>query len=135
MSNSRFSVQVHIISLLAITNEVVTSDYIAGSVGCHPVVVRKELAKLKKKGLICSQEGKNGGVKLLKKPSEIHLDELFITTFEEADVFSINKNEPNPNCTIGKNINSIMRKINTDAENALLCKLHETTIESIVSKL
>lgn len=51
MVNSRFSVAIHILSLIATTSDksLLTSDFIAGSVNTNPVVVRRMIGVLKKR--------------------------------------------------------------------------------------
>lgn len=135
MINSRFSIQVHIVSLLATSEEAITSEYIAGSVNCNPVLIRKELSVLKKAGIVITQEGKNGGVHLGKDPKKIFLDELFKIVYEGADIFSPNKNTPNPACQVGKNINGVIAQINQDAEKSLVRELHRTSIADILKSI
>lgn len=50
MVNSRFSVAIHILSLIATISDksLLTSDFIAGSVNTNPVVVRRMIGVLKK---------------------------------------------------------------------------------------
>ena len=50
MVNSRYSVAIHILSLIATTSDKsqLTSDFIAGSVNTNPVVVRRMIGVLKK---------------------------------------------------------------------------------------
>lgn len=135
MLNSRFAIQVHIISLLAISKDAITSEFIAGSINCNAVLVRKELSILKKAGLIETLEGKNGGVKLLQEPQKIYLDDLFKITYDGAELFAGNKNEPNPLCPIGRNINGMMSQINAKIEIGLLKELHKTSIADLVKKV
>ncbi|WP_418888872.1 Rrf2 family transcriptional regulator [Paenibacillus apiarius] len=50
--SSRFSIAVHILSLLAPAKDAhCTPEWIAGSVGTNPVIIRKILGQLKKAGL------------------------------------------------------------------------------------
>ncbi len=135
MLNSRFAIQIHIVSLLAISEEYITSEFIASSINCNAVLVRKELSLLKKAGLVTTQEGNNGGIKLIKNPRKIYLDELFTITYDGAELFAGNKNTPNPLCTIGRNINLMMSGINGRVEAGLLKELHRTSIADLVSDL
>ena len=78
MNNSRFSISVHILTLLASAKgEVVTSDYLAGSININPVLVRKELINLRKHNMVGSKEGKNGGAYLSKAAEEIRLSDVY----------------------------------------------------------
>ena len=51
MINGRFSIAIHILSLLNM-EEGVSSEYIASSININPVLVRKELSRLRKANLI-----------------------------------------------------------------------------------
>ena len=69
MSNGRFSISLHILTLLDQgKDELLSSECLAGSININPVLVRKEIANLKKHGLVESKEGKAGGF-TLGKPS------------------------------------------------------------------
>ena len=76
---SRFTIAVHILTLIAQNkgNETkLTSDFMAGSVGVNPVIIRKTLSQLKKADLISVQRG-TGGASLLKDPEEINLLQVY----------------------------------------------------------
>lgn len=74
MVNSRFSVAIHILSLIATTSDksILTSDFIAGSVNTNPVVVRRMIGVLKKAGLLSSHSGM-AGYELLVEPKDLTL--------------------------------------------------------------
>ena len=80
--SSRFSVAVHIISLLKLYgNPMLTSDYIAGSVNTNPVVVRRILGMLKKSGFVAINRG-NGGAYLIKDIKDITMLDLYRSVSE-----------------------------------------------------
>ena len=65
--SSRFTVAVHILSLVAIeSNELCTSEWIAESVNTNPVVIRRIIGKLRNAGLIQVRQGLGGAT--LQKP-------------------------------------------------------------------
>nr|WP_294933771.1 Rrf2 family transcriptional regulator [uncultured Flavobacterium sp.] len=106
MISGKFAITTHILTLLAkFPDEFMASDFIAGSLNIHPVLVRKEIANLRKHNLVESKEGKNGGVKLLLSPEKITLEEVFKITFDKATL-GFSKNDPNPECPVGKKINT-----------------------------
>ncbi|QES88251.1 Rrf2 family transcriptional regulator [Rhizosphaericola mali] len=135
MINSRFSIQIHILCLLAVHRSPLTSDFIASSANCNPVLVRKELSILKKMGFVHTKEGKSGGATLAIAANEIHLDQLYKILYENQEVFGQNKNTPNPNCNIGKNINLLMSDINRHAELSLLNTLNGFTIQNLLEQI
>ena len=78
MNNTRFATAIHIMTLLAKDPQGwLTSDWLAGSINVNPVIVRKELGNLKSYGLIESRQGKDGGVRIGKKPEEVNVAEIY----------------------------------------------------------
>jgi len=105
MISGKFAITLHILTLLSkFPNEYLSSDFIAGSMNLHPVLVRKEIANLKKNHIVESKEGKNGGTKLLQPASAITLDHIFKMTFDTVSL-GYSKKDPNPDCPVGKQIN------------------------------
>lgn len=105
MISGKFAITLHILSLLSKHREdYLSSEYLAGSMNINPVLVRKEIANLKKHKMVESREGKYGGTRLLKPAKEITLKDIFCMTFESVHL-GYAKNNPNPACPVGKNIN------------------------------
>ncbi|MEC4003942.1 Rrf2 family transcriptional regulator [Flavobacterium sp. SUN052] len=123
MISGKFAITLHILTLLSkYPDDYLSSEFIAGSVNLNPVLVRKEIANLKKNNIVESKEGKNGGTKLSKSTSKISLNDIFKLTFDEMTL-GFGKNEPNPKCPVGKEINSnleeLYKKVNTSISNEL----------------
>eukprot|EP01133_Synstelium_polycarpum_P013467 gene13467-15870_t len=98
MNNGRFAISLHILTLLDQSNgEVLSSEYIAGSININPVLVRKELISLRNQGLVLSKEGKNGGSYLAKPSTEITLAEIY-NSVKQISLLGQAKNTPNPKC-------------------------------------
>ena len=130
----RFAISMHILTLLAKANgEWLTSDYIAGSININPVLVRKEISNLRKTGLVTSREGKNGGSMLAKSPQAIRLSDVFLATHQGAFLGTA-RNSPNPNCPVGKQINQHLDDLYLDAEQALIQKLGDTTLDEFTRR-
>ncbi len=114
MISGNFAITLHILTLLSkFPDEYLSSDFLAGSMNLHPVLVRKEIANLKKHHIVESREGKNGGTKLLIPARDITLDMVFKLTFEKVTL-GFSKNDPNPNCPIGKKINQNLQLLYDD---------------------
>ncbi len=132
--NSRFPVSLHILTLLdGAKGEVVSSDYLAGSININPVLVRKEIANLRKYGFVDSKEGKGGGSFLAKNATEINLGEVYKAVKSDY-ILGQNKNEPNPKCPVGRQINEHLLGLYTDAENALIAYLAKQTLADFALK-
>ncbi|MGN7989978.1 Rrf2 family transcriptional regulator [Pedobacter sp. 22226] len=134
MSNSRFPISLHILTLL---NEakggVVSSEYLAGSININPVLVRKEIMNLRKHGFVDSKEGKGGGSFLAKNASDINLGDVY-KAVRCNHVLGQSKNEPNPKCPVGRQINQHLDSLYSDAENALIDNLSKQTLADFTLK-
>lgn len=129
MISGKFAITIHILTLLSkFPDEYLSSDFIAGSMNVHPVLVRKEISNLKKNHIVESKEGKNGGTRLLKSSSKITLDDIFKMTFETATL-GFSKNDPNPNCPVGKQINKNLDNLYSDINKTINMQLSEITLE------
>jgi Rrf2 family protein len=129
MSNSRFSVSIHILTLLTKAGgELLSSEYIAGSININPVLVRKELINLRKHNLVASREGKNGGVYLNRPAGEIYLSDIY-SAVNQSDLLGKSKNKPNPHCPVGRQINIHLTNLFNDAEKAFLGYLGKVTLK------
>lgn len=123
MISGKFAITIHILTLLSkFPGEYLSSDFIASSLNMNPVLVRKEIANLKKNGLIESREGKNGGTRLAKNAEGITLADAFRASFGNMHL-GFSKNEPCPQCPVGKNINANLESLYTDINNSISQKL------------
>lgn len=125
--NGRFSIAMHIMTLLCADDQLQSSDYLAGSININPVLVRKELSNLLKHGLINSQLGKNGGYSLAKPAKEITIASIY-QAVKPNSILGQAKNEPNPACPIGKQINNHLKALDADIEQIMIDKLSDTTL-------
>ncbi|MFS0780587.1 Rrf2 family transcriptional regulator [Bacillus sp. 1P06AnD] len=134
MVNTRFSVAIHILALIASNPaQQMSSEFIAGSVNTNPVVIRRTSSLLKKAGLLSSRAGVTG-FKLSKEPSEITLLDIYEAVSSNEEFFSIHKG-PNPNCEVGKNIQSTLHETFSKIDQTVKGKLAELTLVDILSGL
>lgn len=134
MNNSRFSIAIHIMTLLTRANgELLSSDFMAGSVNINPVLVRKEISNLRKKGLIVSKEGKNGGSSLAKPANKILLSAIY-EAVRQTPLLGQNRNSPNPDCAVGRQINTHLDTLFLDAEKALIARLNQKTLADFTNQ-
>lgn len=128
MNNGRFPISLHILTLLATREgELLSSEFIAGSININPVLVRKELSNLRQHGLVDSKEGKNGGASLARPATKILLSEIYLAVRQSA-LLGNSKNRPNPDCNIGRQINQHLDHLYEETEKALLHKLGKTSV-------
>lgn len=128
MNNTRLSTALHILSLLAQSEgDLLTSEWIAGSIGVNPVIVRKEMAVLKKAGLVESLAGKEGGTRLAKPAQKIKISEVY-QAVQQAALLGKKNQQPNPNCPVGKKINDQLEALYAEAEEQLMKFLAKKTL-------
>jgi Rrf2 family protein len=105
MNNTRLATAIHILTILAeFTEQWVSSDLMAKSMNINPVIVRKELSVLVDSGFVTSHKGKDGGYRLNKNSLEISIADVYLAV-KNSEVLGKKNRNPNPQCTIGKNIN------------------------------
>ena len=131
--NGRFPIAMHIMTLLCAADEVLSSDYMAGSINVNPVLVRKELSNLIKQQLIVSRQGKSGGYALAKPAATISLASIYQAVKPDA-ILGQAKNQPNPACPIGKQINTHLKDLDIQIEQTMLAKLGDTSLAAFCKK-
>lgn len=128
MISGKFAITVHILTLMARhPGEFLSSDFIAGSMNINPVLVRKEMASLKKHNIVESREGKFGGARLAKPAAEITLEDIFNLTFDCVSL-GYAKNDPNQNCPIGRKINDNLDSLYKGINEKICCELKAITL-------
>lgn len=131
-ANSQFAIAVHILTILAKSGEGnnVKSDYIAASVNTNPVVIRRLLGDLSEAKLVVSQTGSNGGTRLAKCPNLINLAEVH-TAISCGKTFALHR-QTNDECTIGKNIQCVLEKLQMEISDVVEAKLAQFTLQNIL---
>ncbi|WKT79068.1 Rrf2 family transcriptional regulator [Lysinibacillus fusiformis] len=135
MVNSRFSVAIHILSLIATTSDksLLTSDFIAGSVNTNPVVVRRMIGVLKKAGLLLSHSGV-AGYELLVEPKNLTLLAIYQAIDGPEQLFAIH-DEPNPACAVGREIQHTLEDVYTSIWQAMKARLQAQTLQDVLDQL
>lgn len=134
--SSRFSVGIHILSLLEVNKEGInSSEFIAKSVNTNPVVIRKIMGMLKKAGLVKVSPG-IAGAKPSRSLADITLFDVYraVEVVNDKELFSIHEN-PNPDCLVGKNLQETIEPIFSMAQLALEKVLQDITIIDVVNTL
>jgi Rrf2 family protein len=132
--SSRFSVAVHVLTLLAVTpaGELLTSDRMAGSVNTNPVVIRRILGQLKKAGLV-EVRAAAGGTYLRRPAADITLLDVYrAVEVVEANLFSIH-DKPNPKCPVGRNIQAALDATLQRAQAALEQQLAGVSVAQVAT--
>lgn len=135
MANSRLAIAIHTAGMLAFGNEIpMTSKIIAESVDTNPVVIRRIIGSLVKHGLVEVKMGTGGGSRLTKSPKEITLAEIYLA-LEEGEIFNVPEIKEKHNCPLAKIVRPILCKFFGEAENGLIEKLQNRTLQDVLSDI
>ena len=133
--STRFSMAVHTLSLIAMSPNEITGDYIAGSVNTNPVVIRRIMGMLKKGGLVDVRPGV-GGAFLLRAPEEITLLDIYRTVnlIEDNQLFGVHE-DSNVLCPVGRGIERVLQSELSEAQSAMELRLAQTHLSQIIGRL
>ncbi len=129
---SRFTIAIHtLICLEYFKGEYkLTSEFIARSTCCNPVIIRRILSQLAKAGLIKTKAGV-GGSEIIKPLSEISLLDIFHAVNAVDDtLFSIHNSKECP-CPVGKTMHGVLDGYLSSVEEVIYKKLSEITLQEI----
>jgi len=131
--NSNYSIAVHILSLIDSSTEALSSEYIAGSVGVNPVVIRQVTGLLRRSGLLDTQRGVPGA-RLTRPPSQISLLDVYRAAEAPNSMLKIHAH-PNPACPVGARIQGVLDDVFGQAQAALEQRLAHTTLAEVSASL
>ena len=133
--DSEFTVGIHTLLIFGFfTDDRITSDMVAKSIGCNPVIVRKVFGKLSRAGLL--NPGKGNARTVLARPAdEITLKDVFMATQEEDVDSTFNMYPANPKCPVGSEIHGLLHSRFASAMDAMLDDLDRTTIADLAAEL
>ncbi|QWU13345.1 DNA-binding transcriptional regulator, IscR family [Paenibacillus sophorae] len=134
--STRFAVAIHILALLETFKEGKnTSEWIAGSVGTNPVVIRRITSMLGKAGLIEVRPG-IAGAKLARAAGEITLLDIYLAVdaVGQDSLFAVH-DHPNPDCPVGQNIAGAIIPVFSLAQQAMEDILGKVTLAQIASQI
>ena len=131
--NTHLAIAIHALTLLAQENNgPLSATYIAASIDTHPVFLRRVLNTLQKAGLIDSQRGANGGVRLLRPPEKITLLDVYSAISQGEDLLKIHPS-PNPACPVGGKISGVLETHFEGAVQALQAYFNGVTIANLLA--
>ncbi len=130
--SSRFTMAIHMFACIdTFSDQKMTSDFMAASIGTNPVIVRKLLQQLKAAGLVEVSRG-TGGVTITKPLDKITFLEVYraVECTPDEELFHFHEN-PNQNCPIGKNIHHVLDNRLLQVQKAMEEKLAEMTLADV----
>jgi DNA-binding IscR family transcriptional regulator len=131
---NRFSIAVHILSLLGAIEDVEhTSEWMAGSTGVNPVIVRNITGMLRRARLVRTSQGVKGA-RLARPLADITLLDVYRAVEADGPLFSIHP-RPHPSCEVGSKIQGTLENVFGEAQAALEAKLAATSMQRLVRDL
>ena len=130
--SSRFTMAIHMFTCIdTFSDQKMTSDFMAGSIGTNPVIIRKILQQLKAAGLIEVSRG-TGGVTITRPLEQITFLDIYkaVECTPEELLFHFHEN-PNPNCPVGKNIHRVLDNRLLEVQKAMEEKLSQITLADV----
>ena len=130
--SSRFTIAVHILTCIDYFADeyTITSDFLAGSVGVNPVIIRQVILQLKAAGLVDVVRGKTG-ITLSRELEDITLYDVYEAVESvKGKLFRFHEN-PNPKCPVGKNIHSVLDGKLNDIQATLEDKMRTITMKDV----
>ena len=130
--SSRFTIAVHILTCIDYfaDDHTITSDFLAGSVGVNPVIIRQVILQLKAAGLVDVVRGKTG-ITLSRELEDITLYDVYEAVESvKGKLFRFHEN-PNPKCPVGKNIHSVLDGKLNDIQATLEDQMRTITMKDV----
>ena len=135
--SSRFTIAIHILICVELygNDAPATSESLAGSIGAHPVVIRRILGQLRRAGLITVARGREGGAHIARPLAGITLADVFRAVESIADdtLFSFHEN-PNPACPVGRSIHTILDGHLAAIQRAMEREMQQTTLADVMQE-
>ena len=139
---SRLTIAVHVLTAIEYFKEMdrVNSEFLAGSVGANPVIVRSVLSQLREAGIVTTLRG-SSGAKLAKPLEEISLYDIYQAVDcvnQEEGLFHFHEH-PNPDCPVGRNIHkslgvrltTIQKNLESEMKSISLAEIVQDTVSEI----
>ena len=130
--SSRFTMAIHMFACIDTFSDMkMTSDFMAGSIGTNPVIIRKLLGQLKAAGLVEVARG-TGGVTITKPLDEITFLDVYkaVECAPDEELFHFHEN-PNQECPVGRNIHHVLDDKLTQVQKAMEDELSKITLEEV----
>ena len=130
--SSRFTMAIHMFACIdTFSDQKMTSDFMATSIGTNPVIVRKILQQLKAAGLIEVARG-TGGVTITRPLEQITFLDVYkaVECSPDEELFHFHEN-PNIECPVGKNIHNVLDDKLMRVQNAMELELASITLQDV----
>ena len=133
--DTKFSVALHVLTMISESEKTLSSEDLARSVGTNASYIRKVATRLSRAGIIESHRGVPG-FSLIKAPRDIALLDVYcaVEETEAVHVFDIHQN-PSDACIVGRNIRPVLNGMFREAEQTVERKLADTTLADCIAQM
>ena len=130
--SSRFTMAIHMFACIdTFSDQKMTSDFMAASIGTNPVIIRKLLQQLKAAGLIKVSRG-TGGVTITRPLDQITFLDIYkaVECTPDEELFHFHE-IPNSTCPVGRNIHRVLDGRLLQVQKAMEDKLAGMTLADV----
>lgn len=133
--DTKFSVAVHVLILVAESSEPMNSEQMAESVGTNASYIRKILSLLKKADIVDGHRGISG-YSLAVSPDNLTLLQIYraVTDGEKIHLFDIHQNA-NDKCIVGRHIKPVLTDMFADVEESFALSLKRKTLADCIADI
>ncbi len=128
--DSRLSGVLHVLLHMAEADSPMTSEALARMMKTNPVVIRRVLAGLRQRQLVCSEKGHGGGWKLCRRLDSISLYDIY-QALDEPSLLALGNRTESPGCLVEAAVNQALNQAFSDAEQLLLARFREVTLAQL----
>lgn len=128
--DSKLSGVLHVLLHLAESDVPVTSEVMAKMMRTNPVVIRRVLAGLRKRGFVSSEKGHGGGWGLTCDLYDVTLHDVYVALGSPPMLAMGNRNDA-PGCLVEDAVNTVMNQAFREAEALLVERLREVTLAEL----
>ena len=131
---SRFTIAIHILVALDYFKgkDRVNSEFLAGSIGVNPVIVRTVISHLRDAGMLTTQRG-SSGADLNKPLSKITFYDIYkaVDSVDEQEGLFHFHEQPHPDCPVGGNIHRALDGKLNDIQRAMEERMKLITVQDV----
>lgn len=107
-----------------------TSETLARAMNTNPVVVRRTMAGLRKRGFVRSGKGHGGGWTIASDLNAVTLRDIY-EALGRPDILAIGNRTEAPGCLVEQSVNAALGPVFEDAEELLLHRFGEITLAQL----
>jgi DNA-binding IscR family transcriptional regulator len=126
-TNSRLSRTLHVLLHMARLDHALTSEAIAGMFDTNPVVVRRMMAGLRKRGYVRSENGRGGGWTIACDLETVTLLDIH-EALGESKILSLGNDNDHSECAVEQIVNASLDDAFTRAQSILVAQLRVVTL-------